>query len=36
LATLSPVEQRAAAVNLILKTKITGSFLARYTHEIEE
>ncbi|KAH9954353.1 hypothetical protein BC827DRAFT_1243362 [Russula dissimulans] len=35
LATL-PKDQREAAVELILKRQITGAFLARYTHEIEE
>jgi hypothetical protein len=36
LATLSPADQREKAADLILERQITGSFLARYTRQIEE
>lgn len=35
MATLSPEDKRAVAVNFILEKKITGAFLVRYTCEID-
>jgi hypothetical protein len=36
LATLSPIDQRTAAANFFFEMKITGSFMEKYTYEIEE
>jgi len=36
LATLFPVDRRAEVAKFILEMKITGSFLQRYTHQIED
>lgn len=36
LATLLPADRRAELVRFILDMKLTGSFLQRYTHQIEE
>jgi hypothetical protein len=35
MATLSPEDERAVAVDFILEKKITGAFLAHYTYGIE-
>jgi hypothetical protein len=35
MATLSPEDKRAVAVNFILDKKITGAFLVRYTYDID-
>jgi hypothetical protein len=35
MATLSPEDKRAEAVEFIIGNEITGSFLAKYTYDIE-
>ena len=35
LATFSPEDKRAEAVEFVMKNKITGSFLAHYMYDIE-